>query len=81
MPPEVAGSLKNQQQQRGKTLMLGEIGHFALILAACISITLTIVPLLGVQQRIASWIALARPAAFGQLFFADCLRHLNSRLY
>jgi cytochrome c-type biogenesis protein CcmF len=49
--------------------MLGEIGHFALILAACISITLAIVPLLGVQQRIASWIALARPAAFGQLFF------------
>ena len=49
--------------------MLPEIGHFALILAACLSLALAIVPLLGVQQRIGVWIAVARPVAFGQLFF------------
>ena len=50
-------------------MMLPELGQFALILAACLSMTLAIVPLLGVSKGIGGWIALARPAAFGQLFF------------
>jgi cytochrome c-type biogenesis protein CcmF len=49
--------------------MLPELGQFALILAACLSITLFVVPLMGVQKGIGGWISLARPAAFGQLFF------------
>jgi cytochrome c biogenesis factor len=31
--------------------MLPELGQFALILAVCLSLALTVVPLLGVQQR------------------------------
>ena len=50
-------------------MMLPELGQFALILAACLSITLFVVPLMGVQKGIGGWISLARPAAFGQLFF------------
>lgn len=49
--------------------MLPELGQFALILAVCLSLALTVVPLLGVQQRIGLWIMVARPVAFGQLFF------------
>ncbi len=50
-------------------MMLPELGQFALILAACLSLTLAVVPLIGVQKGVGSWIAMARPAAFGQLFF------------
>jgi cytochrome c-type biogenesis protein CcmF len=50
-------------------MMLPELGQFALILAACLSLVLAIVPLVGVQKGVGSWIALARPSAFGQLFF------------
>jgi cytochrome c-type biogenesis protein CcmF len=50
-------------------MMLPELGQFALILAACLSLILAIVPLVGVQKGVGSWIALARPSAFGQLFF------------
>ena len=50
-------------------MMLPELGQFALILAACLSITLFVVPLMGVQKGIGGWISLARPAAVGQLFF------------
>ena len=50
-------------------MMLPELGHMALILAACLSLVLAIVPLVGVQKGVGSWIALARPSAFGQLFF------------
>ena len=46
--------------------MIPEIGHFALILALCVAILLSVVPMLGsfVQQR--SWMAFARPAAQAQ---------------
>ena len=50
-------------------MMLPELGQFALILAAFLSLVLAIVPLIGVQKGVESWIALARPSAFGQLFF------------
>ena len=43
--------------------MIPEIGHFALILALCVAIFLSVIPMLGsfVNQR--SWMAFARPAA------------------
>ena len=50
-------------------MMLPELGQFALILAACLSLALAVVPLCGVQKGVGSWIAMARPTAFGQLFF------------
>ena len=45
-------------------MMLPELGQFALILAVCLSLVLAIVPLVGVQKGVSSWIALARPSAF-----------------
>ncbi len=50
-------------------MMLPELGQMALILAACLSLVLAVVPVWGVQKGVASWITLARPVAFGQLFF------------
>ncbi len=46
-----------------------EIGLFSLIIALCMSLVLAIVPMLGVQRGVGSWIAIARPAAFAQLGF------------
>jgi len=46
-----------------------EIGLFSLIIAVCLSITLAIVPMLGVKLGIGSWIATARPLAIAQLSF------------
>ncbi|MCC6295220.1 MAG: heme lyase CcmF/NrfE family subunit [Pseudomonadales bacterium] len=50
--------------------MIPEYGHFALILAACVSLALGVVPLLGAARRRPLWIAAARPLAGGQLAFA-----------
>ena len=49
--------------------MIPEIGHFALILALSLAIIQGIVPLIGVHKRNATWIAVANPAALGQLLF------------
>lgn len=49
--------------------MIPEIGHFSLILALCMAVILGIVPIAGSFRAIPGWIAVARPAAFGQLFF------------
>ncbi len=49
--------------------MIPELGHFALILALCISIVQFVFPLMGAQQGISRWVALARPAAYIQFFF------------
>ena len=49
--------------------MIAETGHFALILALCIAIVQTVMPLVGAHRREASWMAVAAPAALGQLFF------------
>jgi cytochrome c-type biogenesis protein CcmF len=49
--------------------MVPEIGHFALILALLLSLVQATLPLIGAQYRIARWIALARPAAYGQFLF------------
>jgi len=47
--------------------MIAELGHFALILAACVAALQMIVPLVGAQKRWAGWMAMAEPAATAQL--------------
>ncbi len=42
--------------------MIPEIGHFALILALCVSIVQGVLPLIGAQQGRREWLVLARPA-------------------
>jgi cytochrome c-type biogenesis protein CcmF len=43
--------------------MITELGHFALILAFCVAIIQTIVPLVGAHKRWPAWMAIAEPAA------------------
>jgi cytochrome c-type biogenesis protein CcmF len=49
--------------------MIPELGHFALIVALCIAAVQAVLPLIGAQRGDATWMALARPAAQGQLVF------------
>jgi len=49
--------------------MIPEIGHFALILALCLAVIQGVVPLVGVQKKISSWVEVAVPAAYGQTLF------------
>ena len=49
--------------------MIPEIGQISLILALCMAIALAVIPVVGAQRGIASWVAVARPAAWGQLLF------------
>jgi len=49
--------------------MIPEIGNFALILALSLALVQTIFPLIGAARAIPNWMAVARPAAVGQLFF------------
>ncbi len=49
--------------------MIPELGHFALILALCISLAQTIFTLVGAHFGYSRWIALAKPTAFAQLGF------------
>ena len=43
--------------------MIPEFGHYALILALCISVIQGILPLLGAHYGRREWLVLARPAA------------------
>lgn len=43
--------------------MIPEIGHFSLILALCVAVILSIVPMVGSFTGTQSWMALAKPAA------------------
>ena len=47
--------------------MIPEIGHFALILALCMALVQSILPVVGATCNIPGWIAVARPAAYAQL--------------
>ena len=47
--------------------MLPELGQVALILALLIAILQAALPLAGAQRGVASWMAVARPAAFAQV--------------
>jgi cytochrome c-type biogenesis protein CcmF len=49
--------------------MIPEIGTFALILALLLAITQGVLPLVGAQRGNLTWMAVARPAAFGQFTF------------
>ena len=49
--------------------MIAELGHFSLILGLCMALVLGIVPMVGAQRGMASWVAVARPAAFAQFLF------------
>ena len=49
--------------------MIPEIGHFALILALCISIAQTFFTIMGAQYGYSRWVALARPTAYAQFVF------------
>ena len=49
--------------------MVPEIGHFALIIALCVAIVQGVVPLLGAQIGMRSWMALSKPAAQCQFLF------------
>ena len=49
--------------------MIPEIGQLALILALCMALIQAVFPIAGAHKGIASWVALAKPAAIGQLLF------------
>jgi cytochrome c-type biogenesis protein CcmF len=49
--------------------MIPEIGQLALILAALLALAQGTLPIVGAEQRIPAWMALARPAAQGQFAF------------
>jgi cytochrome c-type biogenesis protein CcmF len=49
--------------------MIPELGHFAMILALLLAIVQGTLPIIGAQQGVREWMAVARQAAFGQAFF------------
>jgi cytochrome c-type biogenesis protein CcmF len=49
--------------------MIPEIGTFALILALLLAVTQAVLPLVGAQRGNLTWMAVARPAAWGQFTF------------
>ena len=49
--------------------MIPELGHFALVIAFCISIALTIIPIWGAAKGINTWMAFSRPASYAQFLF------------
>ncbi|MEZ5671027.1 MAG: heme lyase CcmF/NrfE family subunit [Thiotrichaceae bacterium] len=49
--------------------MIPELGHFALILALALACVQAVIPLIGTVNNIPNWVAVARPAAAGQLVF------------
>lgn len=59
--------------------MVPELGHFALIVALCLAIVQTVLPIVGASLNIKPWMAMARPLAQGQFVFVavafGCLTH------
>jgi cytochrome c-type biogenesis protein CcmF len=49
--------------------MIPELGHFALIIALCLALVQSVLPLIGAQTGNRGWMALAVPAAHGQFVF------------
>lgn len=49
--------------------MIPEVGHFALIIALCMALIQTVIPILGAQTHTVQWMAVAKPAARGQFLF------------
>ncbi|MFZ6819287.1 heme lyase CcmF/NrfE family subunit [Undibacterium sp. Ji22W] len=51
--------------------MIPEIGNFSLMLALCLALAQSIIPIIGSYRQNANWIALAKPAAAGQAVFVS----------
>ena len=49
--------------------MIGEIGHFCLIVALMLALVQGILPLVGAHRGRNAWMAVAQPAAQGQFLF------------
>ena len=49
--------------------MIPELGHFAMILALLLAVAQAVFPLVGAHRGVREWMAVARPAAFGQALF------------
>ncbi len=49
--------------------MIPELGHYALILALCLTIVQATLPMIGSLNNTPSWVNLAKPAAWGQFIF------------
>ncbi len=49
--------------------MIPELGHLSLIMALCMALVQGTVPIAGAIRTVPGWIALARPAAYGQFLF------------
>ncbi|MEL0018666.1 MAG: heme lyase CcmF/NrfE family subunit [Rickettsiales bacterium] len=64
--------------------MIVEIGHFALILALCVALTQSVVPMVGAARDNRAWMAVAGPTATAQLgllliaFFALMYAYVTS---
>ena len=56
---------------RATATMAPELGNFALILGLCMSLVLSTLPLIGSLNNTPGWVALAKPAAWGQFFFVS----------
>ncbi|TDL90936.1 heme lyase CcmF/NrfE family subunit [Meridianimarinicoccus aquatilis] len=48
--------------------MIAELGHFALLLAACVALVQAVVPMIGAHRGWSGWMAFASPAATAQFF-------------
>ncbi len=51
--------------------MIPEIGHFAMILALLLAVVQGTLPIIGAAKGRREWMAVARPAAFGQALFVS----------
>ena len=49
--------------------MIPELGHFALIVALCVALAQSVLPLVGAARGNVAWMRVARPAAQGQFVF------------
>ena len=49
--------------------MIAEIGHFVLIIALWLAVIQSFIPLIGAARRNPTWVAVAQPAALGQMLF------------
>ena len=49
--------------------MIPELGHLAMILALCLALVQSTLPLIGAWRGDRQWMSLAQPAAWGQFAF------------
>ena len=49
--------------------MIPELGQFSLVLALCLALVQSVLPIAGAARGNAAWMSVARPAAQGQFVF------------